>query len=185
MRLSEAAKVAVGAAGQNLTPAQREASIDHCQRQWKHSLTMAEEARARMDAIRAERHGHIAEMAMWVEALADMQATNPDVVKAVLGDRTVADLRAVVDRARQDGFLSARVRDGVDSKGYLSMIGSISMVNTALDSVRLGRVPVTLPGDVDADPHAYIHCTTLDQVIAESTRLIDRVERWAAQQNPR
>ena len=40
-------------------------------------------------------------MAKSIEALADQQATHPDVVQAVLGDRTVADLRAALDRARQ------------------------------------------------------------------------------------
>ena len=44
---SEAAKRAVGTAGQNLTPAERDARIDQLRRQGRHALTLAEEARAR------------------------------------------------------------------------------------------------------------------------------------------
>lgn len=89
------------------------------------------------------------------------------------------------DVERGPGYVSSRVRDGVDGKRYYSMSGSIAMLNMALDRVRLGHLPVTLPGDFDKNPDAYVRCTTLDQFVAEATRVVQRVETWIAQQNPR
>lgn len=83
------------------------------------------------------------------------------------------------------GYACSRVRDGVDGKRYYSMSGSIAMLNMALDRVRLGHLPVTLPGDFEKDPDAYVRCTTLDQFVAEATRVVQYVETWVAQQNPR
>src|SRR3989454_11774960 len=83
------------------------------------------------------------------------------------------------------GYVSSRVRDGVDGERYYSMCGSIAMLNMALDRVRLGHLPVTLPGDFDFDSDAYVRCTTLDQFVAEATRVVQRVETWGAQQKPR
>ncbi len=83
------------------------------------------------------------------------------------------------------GYVRSRVRDGVDGERYYSMFGLIAMLNMALDRVRLGYLPVTVPGDFDKDPDAYIRCTTLDQFVAEATRVVQRVETWVAQQNPR
>jgi hypothetical protein len=82
-------------------------------------------------------------------------------------------------------FAARRVRDGVDGERYYSMFGSIAMLNVAIDRVRLGHLPVTLPGDFDKDPDAYVRCTTLDQFVAKATRVVQRVERWVSQQNPR
>ena len=49
------------------------------------------------------------------------------------------------------------------------MIGSIAMLNLALDRFRLGHLPVTLPEDFSKNPDAYVRCTTLDQFVAEAT----------------
>ncbi len=81
--------------------------------------------------------------------------------------------------------IRSRARDGVDGKSYFSMSGSIAILNMALDRVRLGHLPVTLPGDFDKDPDTYVRCTTLDQFVAEATRVVERIEIWAAKQNPR
>lgn len=89
------------------------------------------------------------------------------------------------DVEKGPGYVSSRVRDGVDGKRYYSMSGSIAMLNMALDRVRLGHLPVTLPGDFGKDPDAYVRCTTLDQFVVEATRVVERVETWAAQQKPR
>jgi hypothetical protein len=80
--------------------------------------------------------------------------------------------------------ISSRVRDGVDANRYYPMFGAIAMLNVALDHVRLGDLSVDLPGDFDKDPNAYVRCTTLDQFVAEATRVVQRVETWVAQQNP-
>ncbi|PYJ76120.1 MAG: hypothetical protein DME69_13660 [Verrucomicrobia bacterium] len=82
-------------------------------------------------------------------------------------------------------YITRRVRDGVDGERFYSMIGSIAMLNVALDDVRLGYLPATLPGDFDKDPDAYVRCTTLDQLVAESNRVVQRVEKWVAKQSPR
>ena len=89
------------------------------------------------------------------------------------------------DVEKGPGYVSRRVRDGVDGERFYSMVGSIAMLNMAVDRVRLGYLPVTLPGNFDKDPDAYVHCTTLDQVVAEATRVVQRVQTWVAQQNPR
>ncbi len=54
----------------------------------------------------------------------------------------------------------------------------------AVDQVRLGNLPVTLPGDFDADPDNYVRCTNLECFVAEANRVLHRVEQWAAKQNP-
>jgi len=100
-----------------------------------------------------------------------------------LQDRLFREFRGEVESG--PNFVSTRIRDGVDSNRYYSMIGSIAMLNMAFDRVRLGDFPVTLPGDFDTDPDAYVRCTNLDQFVAEAIRIIERVEQWAAQQNPR
>ncbi len=100
-----------------------------------------------------------------------------------LQEKLFREFMCEVDRG--PNFVSSRVRDGIDGKRYHSMSGSIAMLNMALDRVRLGHLPITLPGDFDKDPDAYVRCTTLDQFVAEATRVVDRVETWAAQQKPR
>ena len=77
-----------------------------------------------------------------------------------------------------------RVRDGVDGAKYLSMVGSLALLNMALDGVRLGRFPVTLPGDLDKTPNSYSRCTNLEEFVAKAAGVLERVKTWAAQQNP-
>lgn len=83
------------------------------------------------------------------------------------------------------GSASLRVRDGVDGERYYSMSSSIAILNMALGRARLGDLPVTLLGDFGKDPDAYIRCMTLDQFVVGATRVVERVETWAAQQKPR
>jgi hypothetical protein len=82
-------------------------------------------------------------------------------------------------------FGRSRIRDGVDGQHYTRIVGVIAIVNEAFDQVRLGDFPVMLTGDFDADPGSYVRCTNLDQFVTEAIRIIERVEQWAAQQNPR
>jgi hypothetical protein len=100
-----------------------------------------------------------------------------------LQDKMFREFMCDVEKGQD--YVTRRVRNGIDSGRFYSMSGSIAMLNMALDDVRLGHLPVTVPGDFDKDPDAYVRCTTLDQFVAETTRVIQRVETWVAQQNPR
>jgi hypothetical protein len=128
-----------------------------------------------------------------LSSIEELQAkSRDDVMREALGalelralgleERLLRELRGDIDYG--SGSVTSRVRGGVDGHRYYSMVGSVGMVNRALDRVRLGNLPVTLPGDLDADPDAYVRCSSLDQFVSEAGRVLDRVEKWAAEQKP-
>jgi hypothetical protein len=86
---------------------------------------------------------------------------------------------------RGQGYRRFKIRDGVDSKLYFPMAGSIAMLKMELDRVRLGEFPVILPGNVDIDQNSYIRVMNLEEFVTEAEKILTRTESWTARQNPK
>ena len=95
---------------------------------------------------------------------------------------TIGDFTVVTQTG--PGTLTSELRDGVEADKYISMFGSITMLDMALDRVRLGNLPVVIPGNLDHDPDSHIVCATVEAFALEAKALLERVESWAAAQRP-
>ena len=91
----------------------------------------------------------------------------------------------MINVERGPGYGHSKLQDGVDGKQYFSMVGSIAMLKMALDRIRLGQFPVTLPGNFDKDPDSYVRVMNLEEFVAEAAQVLTRVESWVACQNPK
>lgn len=91
----------------------------------------------------------------------------------------------IIEIERGPDFDSSRLRDGVNGGQYYSMLGSIAMLKMALDRVRLGQFPVTLPGDLDKNPNSYVRCTSIEEFVSGASRVLTRVASWIAAHDPK
>jgi hypothetical protein len=82
-----------------------------------------------------------------------------------------------------DGYSGLCVLDGIDEQEWWQMLGIPVMLEMAIDRVRLGDMPVVVPGDLTPGSDDCVVCRTFEGFLAEASRLLDLGETWAASQS--
>ncbi len=80
--------------------------------------------------------------------------------------------------------VTRQVRDGVDTKRYYAVSGSVAVVRLMLDQVRLGNFPVMICANLD-NPDTYVQCANLEEFVEQASKVVEASELWAAQQAPK
>lgn len=113
-----------------------------------------------------------------LSSLGDLRANSrDDVLREAIG---ALQFRVLQAKDKLISYIRHVAERGGGENPY-SLLGRAEIVSLTMDNARLGKLPVTFPGDSEGGADATTHCSTLEEVVVEASRRLDLIESEMAE----